>query len=231
MEGESTVGMHVQNDWAVLLHEEVRQPYFKQLWGWLREEYERAVIYPPYDHIFSALNATSYADTKIVIVGQDPYHGPGQAHGLSFSVQPGVKLPPSLQNMFKEGAADVGLKMPNNGSLLHWAKQGVLMLNTVLTVEQGQAASHRGKGWEKFTDRVIQLLNDRDRPIIFVLWGSHAQAKASMIDLSKHYIVQAPHPSPLSAHRGFFGSKPYSKINNKLLEWGEQEIDWQVPNI
>lgn len=231
MEGESTVGVHVQNDWAELLHEEVRQPYFKQLWGWLREEYERAVIYPPYDHIFSALNATSYADTKIVIVGQDPYHGPGQAHGLSFSVQPGVKLPPSLQNMFKEGAADVGLKMPNNGSLLHWAKQGVLMLNTVLTVEQGQAASHRGKGWEKFTDRIIQLLNDRDRPIIFVLWGSHAQAKASMIDLSKHYIVQAPHPSPLSAHRGFFGSKPYSKINNKLLEWGEQEIDWQVPNI
>lgn len=231
MEGECTVGMHVQNDWAELLHEEVRQPYFKQLWGWLREEYERAVIYPPYELIFSALNATSYADTKIVIVGQDPYHGPGQAHGLSFSVQPGVKLPPSLQNMFKEGAADVGLKMPNNGSLMHWAKQGVLMLNTVLTVEQGQAASHRGKGWEKFTDRIIQLLNDRDRPIIFVLWGSHAQAKASMIDLSKHYIVQAPHPSPLSAHRGFFGSKPYSKINNKLREWGEQEIDWQVPNI
>lgn len=231
MEGECTVGMHVQNDWAELLHEEVRQPYFKQLWSWLREEYERAVVYPPYDHIFSALNVTSYSDTKIVIVGQDPYHGPGQAHGLSFSVQPGVKLPPSLQNMFKEGAADVGLKMPNNGSLLHWAKQGVLMLNTVLTVEQGQAASHRGKGWEKFTDRIIQLLNDRDRPIIFVLWGSHAQAKTSMIDLSKHYIVQAPHPSPLSAHRGFFGSKPYSKINNKLREWGEQEIDWQVPNI
>jgi uracil-DNA glycosylase len=231
MEGEYTVGMHVQNDWAELLHEEVRQPYFKQLWGWLRQEYERDVIYPPYDLIFSALNATSYADTKIVIVGQDPYHGPGQAHGLSFSVQPGVKLPPSLQNMFKEGAADVGMTMPNNGSLLHWANQGVLLLNTVLTVAQGQAASHRGKGWEKFTDRIIQLLNDRDQPIIFVLWGSHAQAKASMIDLSKHYIVQAPHPSPLSAHRGFFGSKPYSTINNKLREWGEQEIDWQVPNL
>lgn len=225
------MGTHVQNDWAGFLHDEVRQPYFKRLWGWLRAEYEHAIIYPSYEFIFSALNATSYEDTKVVIVGQDPYHGPGQAHGLSFSVQPGVKLPPSLHNMFKECAADVGISIPNHGNLLHWANQGVLMLNTVLTVAQGQAASHRGKGWEKFTDRIIQLLNERQRPVVFVLWGSHAQAKASMINLSKHYIIQTAHPSPLSAHRGFFGSRPYSKINSKLRMWGEQEIDWQIPNI
>lgn len=225
------MGTHVQNDWAALLHDEVRQPYFKRLWGWLQGEYERAIIYPPYDLIFSALNATSYQDTKIVIVGQDPYHGPGQAHGLSFSVQPGVNLPPSLQNMFKECAADVGAAIPNHGNLLHWANQGILMLNAVLTVAQGQTASHRGRGWEKFTDRIIQLLNERQRPVVFVLWGSYAQAKANMIDLSQHYIIQSPHPSPLSAHRGFFGSRPYSKINSKLREWDEQEINWQIPNI
>ncbi|MCE5167871.1 uracil-DNA glycosylase [Paenibacillus profundus] len=219
----------VHNDWAELLHDEVRKPYFKQLWGWLKQEYEQNVVYPPFEHIFSALQYTSYEDTKVVIVGQDPYHGPGQAHGLSFSVQPGVKIPPSLQNMLKESAADVGTTMPDHGYLAPWAKQGVMMLNTALTVYQGQAASHRGKGWEMFTDRVIQLLNERERPVVFVLWGSHAQAKLSMIDANRHGIVKGPHPSPLSAHRGFFGSKPFSKVNTYLRQFGEPEIEWQLP--
>jgi len=225
------VATFVHNDWAELLHDEVRQPYFKKLWSWLRIEYKQTIIYPPFELIFAAFHTTSYQQTKVVIVGQDPYHGLEQAHGLSFSVQPGVKIPPSLKNMYKECVTDVGIKTPNHGYLLSWAKQGVFMLNTVLTVAQGQAASHRGKGWEKFTDRVIQLLNERERPVIFVLWGSHAQAKQAMIHTAKHYVIQAPHPSPLSAHRGFFGSRPYSKINAKLKEWGEAEIDWQLPNL
>ncbi|WP_186786104.1 uracil-DNA glycosylase [Paenibacillus agilis] len=223
--------MKVDNDWSEKLHDEVRMPYFKQLWSWLKGEYEREEIYPPYDQLFTAFRLTSYEDTKVVIVGQDPYHGPGQAHGLSFSVRPGVRIPPSLLNMLKEGASDVGITMPNHGSLTSWAEQGVLLLNTVLTVRAGQAASHKGMGWEQFTDRVIELLNEREKPIIFVLWGSHAQAKAKMIDQKKHFIVQSPHPSPLSAHRGFMGSKPYSKINAKLREWEETEIDWQLPQL
>ncbi|MCR8845700.1 uracil-DNA glycosylase [Paenibacillus sp. SC116] len=223
--------MKVDNDWSAKLHDEVRMPYFKQLWSWLKGEYEREEIYPPYDQLFTAFRLTSYEDTKVVIVGQDPYHGPGQAHGLSFSVRPGVRIPPSLLNMLKEGASDVGITMPNHGSLASWAEQGVLLLNTVLTVRAGQAASHKGMGWEQFTDRVIELLNERDKPIIFVLWGSHAQAKVKMIDQKKHFIVQSPHPSPLSAHRGFMGSKPYSKINAKLREWDEVEIDWQLPQL
>ncbi|MBD8496805.1 uracil-DNA glycosylase [Paenibacillus arenosi] len=225
------MAMKVDNDWSEMLHDEVRKLYFKQLWSWLKGEYEREEIYPPYDQLFTAFRLTSYKDAKVVIVGQDPYHGPGQAHGLSFSVRPGVRIPPSLLNMLKEGASDVGITMPNHGSLTSWAEQGVLLLNTVLTVRAGQAASHKGMGWEQFTDRVIELLNEREKPIIFVLWGSHAQAKAKMIDQKKHFIVQSPHPSPLSAHRGFMGSKPYSKINAKLREWGEPEIDWQLPQL
>lgn len=230
-QGGIEVAMKVDNDWSAKLHDEVRMPYFKQLWSWLKGEYEREEIYPPYDQLFTAFRLTSYEDTKVVIVGQDPYHGPGQAHGLSFSVRPGVRIPPSLLNMLKEGASDVGITMPNHGSLASWAEQGVLLLNTVLTVRAGQAASHKGMGWEQFTDRVIELLNERDKPIIFVLWGSHAQAKVKMIDQKKHFIVQSPHPSPLSAHRGFMGSKPYSKINAKLREWDEVEIDWQLPQL
>ena len=217
--------------WAALLHDEIRQPYFKQLWGWLKQEYERTVVYPPFDLIFSALHYTSYADTKVVIVGQDPYHGPGQAHGLSFSVQPGVRIPPSLVNMLKESASDIGTTMPQHGCLIPWAKQGVLMLNTVLTVRQGQAASHRGMGWERFTDRIIQLLNEREQPVVFVLWGSFAQAKQAMIDTRRHGIVKGPHPSPLSAHRGFFGSRPFSQVNEWLRSRGETEIDWQLPPV
>ncbi|UHA75806.1 uracil-DNA glycosylase [Paenibacillus sp. 481] len=221
----------VNNDWADLLRDEIRQPYFRQLWGWLKEQYEDQTIYPQYDHIFSALNYTAYQDTKVVILGQDPYHGPGQAHGLSFSVLPGVPAPPSLRNMFKECAADVGTTIPNHGYLAPWAEQGVLMLNTVLTVMQGQAASHRNRGWEQFTDTIITLLNERERPMVFVLWGSHAQAKIKLIDTSKHAIIKGPHPSPLSAHRGFFGSRPFSQINEQLRRFEEPEINWQLANL
>ncbi|WP_028545009.1 uracil-DNA glycosylase [Paenibacillus taiwanensis] len=221
----------VDNDWSQLLHDEVRKPYFKALWAWLREEYKDQVIYPPFDQLFTAFQLTSYADTKVMIVGQDPYHGPGQAHGLSFSVLPGVRIPPSLLNMLKESATDVGTTMPSHGYLKTWADQGVFMLNTVLTVRESQPNSHKGKGWEIFTDQVIQLLNKRERPVVFVLWGSHAQAKAKMIDQSRHFIVQAPHPSPLSAHRGFFGSRPFSKINDHLQALGEEPIVWQLPPL
>lgn len=219
----------VNNDWSEQLHDEVRKPYFIELWQTLKQEYEQHTVYPPFDRIFTAFQLTPYADVRVVIVGQDPYHGPNQAHGLSFSVLPGVKIPPSLQNMLKESAADVGTTMPNHGYLASWAEQGVMMLNTVLTVREGQANSHKGLGWETFTDRVIQVLNDRDKPIIFVLWGSHAQAKLKMIDSTRHYIIKGPHPSPLSAHRGFFGSKPFSEINRVLEQWGEQPINWQLP--
>ncbi|MGZ9585104.1 uracil-DNA glycosylase [Paenibacillus marinisediminis] len=220
---------NVENDWSDKLRDEMRKPYFMQMWGQLKQEYEQHTVYPPFDQIFTAFQLTSYANTKVVIVGQDPYHGPNQAHGLSFSVLPGLRIPPSLLNMLKESAEDVGTKMPNHGYLASWANQGVMMLNTVLTVREGQANSHKGFGWEQFTDRVIELLNEREQPIVFVLWGGHAQAKAKMIDKGRHAIVQAPHPSPLSAHRGFFGSKPFSKINAELEKWGEQPIDWQLP--
>ena len=219
----------VTNDWSDKLHDEVCKPYFVELMSRLKQEYKQYTIYPTYDRIFTAFQLTPYEKVKVVIVGQDPYHGPNQAHGLSFSVMPGVRIPPSLLNMLKECTADVGTTMPNHGYLASWAEQGVMMLNTVLTVREGQANSHKGLGWEMFTDRVIELLNERERPVVFVLWGSHAQAKAKMIDSNRHCIVTAPHPSPLSAHRGFFGSKPFSKINHQLETWGEQPIDWQLP--
>lgn len=231
MIGVDGVSFKIENDWKDLLHDEVRKPYFKQLWGWLLQQYDKERIYPPLDHVFTAFRLTPYQDVKVVIVGQDPYHGPGQAHGLSFSVLPGVRIPPSLLNMLKECAEDMGTTMPNHGYLESWARQGVLMLNTVMTVQEGQANSHKGMGWENFTDHVITRLNDREDPIVFVLWGSHAQAKMKMIDCSKHHIIKAPHPSPLSAHRGFFGSRPYSKINETLRTWGIEEIDWQLPML
>lgn len=221
----------VDNDWSEHLHDEVRKPYFIELWKTLKLEYEQHTVYPPYDRIFTAFQLTPYSDVRVLIVGQDPYHGPNQAHGLSFSVLPGVRIPPSLQNMLKESAADVGTTMPNHGYLASWAEQGVMMLNTVLTVREGQANSHKGLGWETFTDRVIQVLNEREKPIIFVLWGSHAQAKMKMIDAKRHYIIKGPHPSPLSAHRGFFGSKPFSEINRVLQQWGDDPINWQLPML
>lgn len=221
----------LKNDWAPLLEKEFDQPYYLQLRQFLKEEYRTRVIYPDMYDIYAALHLTPYSETKVVILGQDPYHGPGQAHGLSFSVKPGVSQPPSLQNIFKELQDDLGCYIPNNGYLVKWAEQGVLLLNTVLTVREGIPNSHRGKGWEIFTDQVIQTLNRRQRPVVFILWGSHAQGKLSLIDTSRHFVIRSPHPSPLSAHRGFFGSKPFSRTNQFLRKIGSTEIDWQIPNL
>lgn len=221
----------VKNDWKPLLAPEFEKPYYQKLRAFLEEEYRTHVIYPDQNDIFNALHYTSYENTKVVILGQDPYHGPNQAHGLSFSVQPGVKTPPSLQNMYKELQTDLGCEIPNNGYLVKWAEQGVLLLNAVLTVRQGEANSHKGKGWEHFTDRVIELLNEREKPAIFILWGRHAQAKKKWITNPKHHIIESVHPSPLSARRGFFGSQPFSKVNHLLSSMGEKEIDWQIPNV
>ncbi|MFH5185487.1 uracil-DNA glycosylase [Paenibacillus sp. TAB 01] len=220
----------LSNDWAGLLEAEFEKPYYKELRQFLKQEYSHHTIYPDMHDIFNALHLTSYANTKIVILGQDPYHGAGQAHGLSFSVKPGVPAPPSLQNMFKELRSDLGIDIPNHGYLVHWAEQGVLLLNTVLTVREGMPNSHKGMGWEQFTDQVIRLLNDREEPIVFILWGSHAQQKAQLITNKRHEILRSAHPSPLSAHRGFFGSKPYSKANEFLNRHGEEEIDWRLPD-
>ncbi|QWG61445.1 uracil-DNA glycosylase [Bacillus mycoides] len=221
----------LQNDWGPLLGPEFEKEYYQNLANFLKEEYEEHVIYPKVEDIFNALGYTSYENTKVVILGQDPYHGPNQAHGLSFSVQPDIKTPPSLLNMYKELRDEYGYEIPNNGYLVKWAEQGVLLLNTVLTVRQGEANSHKGKGWEHFTDRVIELLNEREKPVIFILWGRHAQAKKKLITNTNHYIIESVHPSPLSARRGFFGSKPYSKVNTILVNMGEREIDWEIPNL
>ncbi|GAB6532530.1 MULTISPECIES: uracil-DNA glycosylase [Bacillus] len=221
----------LKNDWGPLLAPEFEKEYYRKLADFLKEEYSTHVVYPKKEDIFNALEYTSYENTKVVILGQDPYHGPNQAHGLSFSVQPGVKTPPSLLNMYKELRDEYGYDIPNNGYLVKWAEQGVLLLNTVLTVRQGEANSHKGKGWEHFTDRVIELLNEREKPVIFILWGRHAQAKKKLITNSNHHIIESVHPSPLSARRGFFGSKPYSKVNTILANMGEREIDWEIPNL
>ncbi|BAB07569.1 uracil-DNA glycosylase [Halalkalibacterium halodurans] len=221
----------LHNDWADVLEAEFQKPYYVQLREFLKQEYSTQTIYPSMYDIFNALHYTPLAEAKVVILGQDPYHGPNQAHGLSFSVKPGVPLPPSLQNIFKELREDLGCPIPNNGHLTPWAEQGVLLLNTVLTVRKGQAASHRGKGWESFTDRVITCLNEREKPVIFVLWGRHAQEKQALITNDRHYILTAPHPSPFSANRGFFGSRPFSTINRILQEQGESQIHWEIPNL
>ncbi|SDB91408.1 uracil-DNA glycosylase [Shouchella lonarensis] len=221
----------LHNDWANMLHDEFQKPYYVQLRAFLKEEYKTQTVYPTMHDIFNALHYTSYEETKVVILGQDPYHGPNQAHGLSFSVKPGVRLPPSLQNIFKELRDDLGYEIPNHGHLTTWANQGVLLLNTGLTVRKGQAASHRGKGWEHFTDRIISCLNKRKKPVIFVLWGRHAQEKQALITSKQHHIITAPHPSPFSANRGFFGSRPFSKMNDILTRLGEAPIEWQVPNL
>nr|WP_281890971.1 uracil-DNA glycosylase [Paenibacillus sp. YYML68] len=216
-------------DWARLLETELQQPYYEELQLRLAQEYDRHAVYPRQEHIYAALHLTPYSRVKAVILGQDPYHGPGQAHGLSFSVMPGVVLPPSLRNMFKELGSDLGLPMPEHGCLVHWASEGVLLLNTVLTVRDGEPGSHQRLGWETFTDRIITLLNEREQPVVFVLWGAHAQKKLPLIDRSRHHVLCSAHPSPLSARRGFFGSKPYSRTNEYLLRQGLAPINWQLP--
>ena len=219
------------NDWAELLNPELEKPYYRKLRQFLIGEYRTHHIYPDMYSIFNALHYTSYADTQVVILGQDPYHGPGQAHGLSFSVLPGVQPPPSLLNIFKELETDLGCKVPNNGCLKPWADQGVLLLNTVLTVRAHQANSHQGRGWEQFTDAIIQAVNAQDRPIVYMLWGRPAQSKIPMLTNPKHLILKAPHPSPLSAYRGFFGCRHFSQANQFLKEHGIEPIDWQIEDI
>jgi uracil-DNA glycosylase len=219
----------LKNDWAPILQDEFAKPYYLQLREFLKYEYSNFIVYPDMYDIFNALHYTSFSDVKVVILGQDPYHGPNQAHGLSFSVKPGVPYPPSLRNIFQELQNDLGYAIPKSGSLVPWTRQGVLLLNTVLTVRAGQAHSHKGKGWEIFTDRVIESLNEKPDPVVYILWGSAAQSKQKLIDTTKHYIVKSPHPSPLSAHRGFFGSKPFSKTNAYLRMIGKTEIDWALP--
>ena len=202
--------------------------YYKDLREFLIKEYGSSTVYPDKYDIFNALNYTAYKDVKVVILGQDPYHEPNQAHGLSFSVKPGVTIPPSLANIYKELRDDLGCSIPNNGYLKKWADQGVLLLNTSLTVRAKEANSHRNKGWEIFTDVIISLLNKRDKPVVFILWGNNAISKEKLITNKKHYIIKSPHPSPLSVYRGFWGSKPFSKTNNFLESVGEEPIDWQI---
>ena len=216
----------IGNDWDIILATEFQKPYFKELTSFLEDEYKNQVIYPKKEDIFNALKYTSFADTKVVIIGQDPYHGKGQAHGLCFSVKQGVKLPPSLKNIFKELESDVGRTVTDNGDLTYWAKQGILMLNNVLTVREGQPTSHKGKGWEQFTDRIISELNKKQSPIVFLLWGTHAEKKARLIDNPSHYRLISGHPSPLSAYRGFFGCKYFSKTNEILQNNGFLPIKW-----
>ncbi len=221
----------LRNDWAGLLQDEFEKPYFNELGSFLEKEYETETIYPAKENIYNALHLTSFKDTKVVILGQDPYHGPNQAHGLSFSVQPEVTPPPSVKNIYKELQSDLGCKIPNNGYLVKWAEQGVLLLNTVLTVREGKPNSHKGKGWETFTDEVIKTLNEREKPVVFMLWGKKAQAKEEFITAEHHYIIESAHPSPFSAKRGFFGSKPFSKANQFLENIGSEPLDWQIPDI
>lgn len=220
-----------ENDWQELLEGEMDKEYYQKLREFLVEEYKTKTIYPDKYDIFNALHFTSYKDVKVVILGQDPYHGPNQSHGLAFSVKRGVRIPPSLRNMYKELNDDLGLFIPNNGYLEKWARQGVLLLNTSLTVRAAQANSHKKIGWEIFTDKIISLLNERKEPVVFILWGNNAKAKEKLITNNRHFIIKSVHPSPLSASRGFFGSKPFSKTNEFLESIGKEPIDWQIENI
>ena len=221
----------LQNEWSGLLDKEFKSPYYLQLRQFLIKEYKMKTIYPDKHEIFNALHLASFSEVKVVILGQDPYHGPNQAHGLSFSVKPDVIVPPSLQNIFKELRDDLGCFIPNNGCLIEWSRQGVLLLNAVLTVCSGQPNSHKGKGWEQFTDKVIELLNEREQPLVFMLWGKNAQEKEHLITSPKHLVIKSSHPSPFSANRGFFGSRPFSETNKFLKAVGSEEINWQIPNI
>jgi len=220
----------ITNDWLTVLDEEFKKPYYINLYNYIREEYDNRQIFPPADDIFNAFHLTSLSQVKAVIIGQDPYHNVGQAHGLCFSVKQDVEIPPSLVNIYQELHNDLGCYIPDNGYLTKWARQGVLMLNTVLTVRAHQANSHHGKGWEKFTDAAISALNEQNRPIVFMLWGRPAGMKKSMLNNPNHLILEAPHPSPLSAYRGFFGCKHFSRANQYLQEYGIQPIDWQIEN-
>ena len=221
----------ISNDWLSELGAEFKKPYYKELYQFVKNEYSTTQVFPPAEEIFTAFHLTPLSEVKVVIIGQDPYHNVGQAHGLCFSVKPDVEIPPSLVNIYQELQADLGCRIPNNGYLIKWAKQGVLMLNTVLTVRAHMANSHRGKGWEEFTNAAIQALNKQDRPIVFILWGRPAQMKKAMLNNPNHLILEAPHPSPLSAYRGFFGSKPFSQTNMFLQQNGIAPIDWQIEDV
>jgi len=222
--------MNLNNDWELLLKDEFSSEYFLQLMSFLDEEYQSQKIYPAREDIFNALKYTPFSEVKVVILGQDPYYRKGQAHGLSFSIREEEELPASLLNIFKELQTDLGCNLPKNGCLTNWARQGVLLLNVILSVREGAANSHKGRGWEIFTNKIISLLNQRERPVVFILWGKQAEEKQQLIDLERHYIIKAVHPSPLSAYRGFFGSRPFSKANECLKMIGCQEIDWENPN-
>lgn len=220
----------VGESWKAPLAAEFSSPYMAELKAFLLEQkQEGRRIFPKGAEYFRALDLTPLDEVRVVILGQDPYHGEGQAHGLCFSVQPGVRIPPSLVNIYKEMQEDLGIPPARHGFLEHWAKQGVLLLNSVLTVEMGRAASHQGKGWERFTDAVIRAVNEQEKPVVFILWGSYAQKKASFVDRNRHLVLRSPHPSPLSAHNGFFGTRPFSKANEFLEKHGRKPIDWQLP--
>ncbi|MET0146746.1 MAG: uracil-DNA glycosylase [Ilumatobacteraceae bacterium] len=214
-------------DWNPVLRGEFAKPYWPDLQAFVRRERDQHTVYPPHDEVFAALHLTSYATTRVVILGQDPYHGPRQAHGLCFSVRRGVAIPPSLVNVHKELRGDLGIEPPGHGNLEAWATQGVLLLNTTLTVRAGQAASHQGHGWETFTDEVIRTVDAKSHPVVFILWGSHARKKKAIIDTTRHTIIESAHPSPLSAHNGFLGSKPFSRTNAALVAAGLAPIDWR----
>ena len=217
-------------DWNPLLRQEFAEQYWAELQGFVQQERKLGAVYPPEEDVYAALHLTPYADVKVLILGQDPYHGEGQAHGLCFSVRRGVAVPPSLQNIYKEMQSDIGLVPPSHGNLESWAGQGVLLLNAVLTVRASQAGSHRNRGWETFTDQVIRMVNNKKERVVFILWGAFAQKKKPLIDSNRHYVIETPHPSPLSAHRGFFGSRPFSRANTALLEAGRSGIDWGLPH-
>lgn len=221
----------LENDWLEAVGPEFKKPYYAKLYQFVKEEYNTRVIYPPADDIFNALHLTPLNQVKVLILGQDPYHNQGQAHGLCFSVKPEVEIPPSLENIYKELQEDLGCYIPNNGYLVKWAEQGVLMLNTVLTVRAHQANSHQGKGWEQFTDAIINAVNAQERPVVYMLWGRPAQSKIPMLNNPKHLILKAPHPSPLSAYRGFFGCHHFSQANEFLRAEGIAPVDWQIENI
>ncbi len=222
--------MASRTDWNPVLRTELAQPYWPELQRFVAAERAEHPVYPAHDEVFAALHLTPFAAVKVVILGQDPYHGPGQAHGLCFSVRPGVAAPPSLQNIFKELRSDVGIDAPGHGCLAAWAAQGVLLLNTTLTVRARQAASHQGKGWETFTDAVIRAVNDKPERVVFILWGALARKKKAFIDTSRHTVIESAHPSPLSAHNGFFASRPFSRANAALTEAGRSPVDWRLPS-
>jgi uracil-DNA glycosylase len=223
------MALNIPDGWKPLLKDEISKPHFEKLAQFLKEERRKYQVFPPEQEVFTALELTPYQEVKVLLLGQDPYHNEGQAHGLAFSVRPGTPIPPSLLNIFKELQADTGIPIPNHGSLKSWARQGVLLLNAVLTVRAHQPNSHKNKGWERFSDAVIAAVNEKPGPIVFLLWGNYARKKTSLIDTDRHVVLQAAHPSPLSANRGYFGSRPFSKTNAVLVRAGKEAIDWQIP--